>query len=243
MSSSQAAPTPQYSYVGQELELFALATNWKAYFRSQLAEVLLGDVLEVGAGLGETARHLIDGRQRSWLALEPDPRLAARLIDWVAATPLTPKPSVQIGTIADVNAASRFDAIIYIDVLEHIENDQSEVSCAAELLRPGGHLIVLSPAFNLLFSAFDESVGHYRRYTKASLAAIMPPSLRRRRLVYLDSVGFLASFANKALLRQSLPSARQLRLWDRVMVPASRVLDPVLGRRFGRSVLAVYERA
>ena len=244
MSSSQTTPTPQqYNYVGKELELFARATNWKAYFRSELADVLVGDVLEVGAGIGETARHLLDGRQRSWLALEPDPRLASKLGDWIAATKVAPKPSVKIGTIKDLNADSRFDTIIYIDVLEHIENDQSELSLAAELLRPGGHLIVLSPAFQQLFSAFDESVGHYRRYTKASLAGIMPPSLRRRRLVYLDSVGYLASFANKALLRQSLPSRRQLTLWDRVMIPASRVLDPLIGRRFGRSVLAVYARA
>jgi SAM-dependent methyltransferase len=242
MNSSQDALAHSYSYVGNELELFAEAVHWKRYFRSAIADRLVGDVLEVGAGIGETARHLLDGRQRSWLCLEPDERLGTRLRAWAEAGDVAPLPTVQIGTTADLDPSSRFDTILYIDVLEHIEDDRAEMARAAELLAPRGALIVLSPAFQQLFSDFDRSVGHFRRYTRASLAEVMPPSLRRVRLRYLDSVGFLASLSNRALLRQALPTRRQIALWDRVMIPASRVLDPLLARSFGRSVLAVYER-
>jgi len=242
MNSSQDALAHSYSYVGNELELFAEAVHWKRYFRSAIADRLVGDVLEVGAGIGETARHLLDGRQRSWLCLEPDERLGTRLRAWAEAGDVAPLPTVQIGTTADLDPSSRFDTILYIDVLEHIEDDRAEMARAAELLAPRGALIVLSPAFQQLFSDFDRSVGHFRRYTRASLAEVMPPSLRRVRLRYLDSVGFLASLSNRALLRQALPTRRQIALWDRVMIPASRVLDLLLARGFGRSVLAVYER-
>ena len=242
MNSSQDALAHSYSYVGNELELFAEAVHWKRYFRSAIADRLVGDVLEVGAGIGETARHLLDGRQRSWLCLEPDERLGTRLRAWAEAGDVAPLPTVQIGTTADLDPSSRFDTILYIDVLEHIEDDRAEIARAAELLAPRGALIVLSPAFQQLFSDFDRSVGHFRRYTRASLAEVMPPSLRQVRLRYLDSVGFLASLSNRALLRQALPTRRQIALWDRVMIPASRVLDPLLARGFGRSVLAVYER-
>ena len=242
MNSSQDALAHSYSYVGNELELFAEAVHWKRYFRSAIADRLVGDVLEVGAGIGETARHLLDGRQRSWLCLEPDERLGTRLRAWAEAGDVAPLPTVQIGTTADLDPSSRFDTILYIDVLEHIEDDRAEMARAAELLAPRGALIVLSPAFPQLFSDFDRSVGHFRRYTRASLAKVMPPSLRRVRLRYLDSVGFLASLSNRALLRQALPTRRQIALWDRVMIPASRILDPLLARSFGRSVLAVYER-
>jgi len=242
MNSSQDALAHSYSYVGNELELFAEAVHWKRYFRSAIADRLVGDVLEVGAGIGETARHLLDGRQRSWLCLEPDERLGTRLRAWAEAGDVAPLPTVQIGTTADLDPRSRFDTILYIDVLEHIEDDRAEMARAAELLAPRGALIVLSPAFQQLFSDFDRSVGHFRRYTRASLAEVMPPSVRQVRLRYLDSVGFLASLSNRALLRQALPTRRQIALWDRVMIPASRVLDPLLARGFGRSVLAVYER-
>ena len=243
MNSSQDTPARPYSYVGSELELFAEALHWKRYFRSAFADRLVGDVLEVGAGIGETARHLIDGRQRSWLCLEPDARLASKLRAWAAGSTVAPRPTVQIGTTLDVDPQSRFDTILYIDVLEHIEDDRAEMSRAAELLARRGTLIVLSPAFQHLFSEFDRSVGHYRRYTRASLAAVMPASLRQVRMRYIDSVGFMASLANRALLRQELPTRRQIALWDRVMIPASRVLDPLIAHSFGRSVLAVYERA
>ena len=54
MSSLQDTPARPYSYVGSELELFADAVHWKRYFRSAFADRLVGDVLEVGAGIGET---------------------------------------------------------------------------------------------------------------------------------------------------------------------------------------------
>lgn len=49
-------------------------------------------------------------------------------------------------------AALAFDTIIYIDVLEHIEDDREELNRAASHLRPGGHLIILSPAHQKLFT-------------------------------------------------------------------------------------------
>ena len=243
MSQPGSANPSPYEYVGEELDLFALAVNWKQYFRSQLAGFIRGDVLEVGAGIGETTRHLCDGRQRSWLCLEPDAQLAARLESNIAGARLTPTPRVRVGTLADLDAASRFDAILYIDVLEHIEHDAEELQRAAALLGAGGCIVVLSPAFGFLYSEFDRAVGHFRRYTKQSLAVAFPKSLRRRELKYLDGVGFLASLANRVLLHQSVPSRQQIELWDRRMIPVSRHVDGITQHFFGRSVLAVYERA
>jgi 2-polyprenyl-3-methyl-5-hydroxy-6-metoxy-1,4-benzoquinol methylase len=243
MSQPGSVTQSGYEYVGEELDLFALAVNWKRYFRSQLADVIRGDVLEVGAGIGETTRHLCDGRQRSWLCLEPDAQLAARLESSIARGGLSPTPRVQIGTLADVDSEARFDAILYIDVLEHIEHDAEELGRAAALLGRGGCIVVLSPAFGFLYSEFDRAVGHFRRYTRRTLAAAFPASLRRRQLRYLDGVGFLASLANRMLLHQSIPSRQQIELWDRRMIPVSRLVDGLFQRWFGRSVLAVYQRA
>ena len=88
-------------------------------------------------------------------------------------------------------------------MLEHIEDDAAEVRRAAEALAPGGHLLALSPAQPWLFSPFDAEIGHFRRYTKKSFAALAPPGLTAVKLVYLDSVGMAASLANRLLLRSS----------------------------------------
>jgi SAM-dependent methyltransferase len=232
--------SPTGQYVGEELELFARAENWKRYVGSLLRPSLAGDVLEVGAGLGATTRHLCDGSQRAWLCLEPDGAMAARLAELVARGELPACCRARAGTVRDLPPDSRFDAILYVDVLEHIEDDAAELVRARRALRPGGSLIVLAPAHGWLYSPFDRGIGHYRRYTRRSLAKLAPPGLRLLLLRYLDSVGLLASAANRFLLRKTLPTARDIARWDRLMVPLSRRLDPWLGFRVGKSVVGIW---
>src|SRR6185503_3856669 len=128
-------------------------------------------------------------------------------------------------------AQPSFDTILYIDVLEHIEDDRRELERAACRLKPGGRIIVLSPAHGWLYSPFDKAIGHCRRYTTTMLRELTPPALRIEKAFYLDSVGLLASSANRLLLKQSMPRPKQLKVWDKLMVPCSRLLDPITGHR------------
>jgi hypothetical protein len=72
------------------------------------------------------------------------------------------------------------------------------------------------------------------------MAALEPVGTSHVRTFYLDAIGMLASAGNRALLRQGHPTKRQIALWDRVMVPLSRVVDPLLGHRVGKSVVSVW---
>jgi SAM-dependent methyltransferase len=230
---------------GGELELFAEARRWKRYFTDVLAPHLRGHVLEVGAGLGSTLRALSRAAAvEAWTALEPDPELRAQLEDVareVAAARGIPVRAFG-GTLGELPAGERFDAVVYVDVLEHIADDRAELARAHQRLRPGGRLLVLAPAHATLFSEFDRQVGHHRRYDRTSLAALSPAGARLVELRYLDSVGLLASLGNRLLLRAPLPSPAQIRLWDGWMVPASRILDPLSLGRLGKSIVAVWER-
>lgn len=231
------------SYVGSELELFEAAVTWKSYVRDQIAPHLGPVVIEVGAGIGSTTRALITGRHERWTCLEPDPEMAARIERSVAEGTLPAFCEAATGTLSGhETAAEPVDAILYIDVLEHIENDAEEVRLASRLLRPGGRLVVLAPAHQWLYSPFDEAIGHHRRYSRSSLSALTCEGLRLTTLRSLDAIGLLASAGNRFLLRDAHPTAAQIRIWDRVLVRASRVVDPVLGYRLGKSVLAVWER-
>jgi hypothetical protein len=126
--------------------------------------------------------------------------------------------------------------------LEHLDDDRGELKRASQFLNSGGRLIVLSPAHNWLFSPFDAAIGHRRRYTRQSLAAVAPPGIKRLALRYLDAAGLPTSLMNRLLLRQSMPTAKQLWFWDRYLIPISRVLDPVLAYRIGKSVLGVWAK-
>ena len=229
-------------YVGRELELFATAHHWKSYLRDRISPFLGKSVLEVGAGIGGTTKLLASSSQRQWVCLEPDPALAEELERKITNRELPSACTVRIGTVSDLPSEERFDSIIYIDVLEHIEGDAAELRAAAPHLAPGGHIVVLSPAHQWLFSEFDSSLGHFRRYTAETLRAAGPGELKLARMEYLDSVGVIASGANRLLLRSGMPTASQVALWDRVMVPVSRVIDPLFGRRIGKSILGVWRK-
>src|SRR5215469_16728342 len=147
-----------FSYIGGELDIFAHALRWKAYWAHCIRRWVKGDVLEVGAGLGVNIVPLQNCDVTSWLCLEPDPKLVARLAKAVAGVP---NCSVRTGTVVSLTGCE-FDSLLYIDVLEHIQSDREELAQAARLLRREGHLIVLSPAHQFMYSDFDTAVGHYR---------------------------------------------------------------------------------
>ena len=231
----------EFHYVGTELDVFAHATKWKSYVQTILQTYLRGDVLEVGSGIGAATQLLNDGTPGRWLCLEPDRRLAGRIRGNLR--PGVENCEVVVGTLSDLRSSEDFDAILYMDVLEHIEDDKSELAQAAKHLKPNGSLLVLAPAFPWLYAPFDEAIGHFRRYTKHSLRAAAPAGLTEVRVNYLDSMGMLVSAGNRLFLRSATPSAGQIRLWDRLLVPLSKVVDPIVAHSFGRSILAVWRRA
>jgi protein-L-isoaspartate O-methyltransferase len=229
-----------FAYIGSELELFAHARHWKAYLRSHLEPFLGQRVLEVGAGTGNTTKVLCASARERWVCLEPDAQLGAQLRSAIRAGELPPWCQVIVGTLAELPRRQQFDTIIYIDVLEHIEDDCRELARAISYLQAGGHLIVVAPAHRWLFTAFDRAIGHVRRYTKGSLQAVIPQDLALVCCRYVDSCGLLASLANRLVLRQSMPTVPQIVWWDRRLVPLSRWLDRLCGYRVGKSVLGVW---
>jgi SAM-dependent methyltransferase len=227
-----------YTYIGSELELFRAAKNWKDYYYRMIRHHLGAEILEVGAGIGGTTQILCRANHLRWVCLEPD----SNLIDGLKAEPNLPIGcEIQQGSLAELPEGEGFDTILYIDVLEHIEDDLAEVQRAATHLKPGGCLIVLAPAHQWLFSPFDRSIGHYRRYNRTMLEALTPPGLTLVSLKYLDSVGLLASLSNR-FLKQRMPTSGQIKLWDTWMVPLSKVVDPIVGYRIGKSILSVWRK-
>jgi 2-polyprenyl-3-methyl-5-hydroxy-6-metoxy-1,4-benzoquinol methylase len=229
-------------YVGQELEVFQHALNWKAYWKRQIQPYIGCKVLEVGAGIGGTTRVFCDDRFDLWTALEPDPQMMAELHAAKERGEFPDWCEFRQGTVANLGAAERYDTVLYIDVLEHIEDDRGELERVAEHLEPGGHLIVLSPAYPFLYTAFDEAIGHHRRYTRSSLRALTPASVMVRHIFYLDAIAVGLSLGNKLMLRSPQPSFQQILFWDRAIVPLSRWVDPLLLYSIGRSVIGVWQR-
>jgi SAM-dependent methyltransferase len=235
-------PVNDREYPGTELELFEEARRWKRYFGSFLHGYLQGRVLEVGAGRGGTTLILCDGKQDSWVCLEPDETLAEVIQGRIGRGVLPACCRAQKGTLDDLDPEIRFDLILYVDVLEHIPEDRRELEKAAGFLRERGNLVVIAPAHERLKSLFDLHVGHYRRYSKETIKKITPAPMDIVSLHYLDSIGFVCSLFNRHILRREKPTRGQILFWDKCLVPLSGYLDPLLQYALGRSLLAVWRK-
>jgi SAM-dependent methyltransferase len=197
-------------------------------------------IAEIGAGIGANVTLLGQAGQE-WTCVEPDATLAARIDARVRAGGFAFPCRVATGTCADIETET-YDSVLHIDVLEHISDDKQEMDIAAQRLRPGGHLITLSPAHPFLYSPFDAAIGYHRRYTRATVVDLTPPTLKAVRVRYLDSVGLMASLSNRLVLKSAHPKLSEVHLWDRFMVPLSRLVDPITGYRAGKSILCVWRR-
>lgn len=229
-----------YTYIGNELTVFKHAYQWRSYFKTFLVPFLGSNILEVGAGIGTVTKALCEGHQQRWVCLEPDKTLTSQLLLAHRNGDLPSCCEIICGTIQSLSISYIFDTIIYIDVLEHIFDHSKELCFAADKLEKDGHLILLSPAFNFLFSKFDNSVGHYRRYSANSLAVLTPPNLKLLKMHYLDSIGFFLSLANKFFFKACTPTNRQIVVWDSIGIPISKFLDRFLRYSLGKSIISIW---
>ena len=219
------------------------ATNYRDWIFDLARPHLMGAerILEVGAGSGTFTELL--AQVASTLSLEPGPSGFAALSARFSGR--SDIEVVKAGTDDLVRVADgrRFDAAFLSNVLEHIEDDVTALDSIRKVLRPGGRVIVFSPAFDLLYSRFDATVGHHHRYRRHVLAERM----RRAgfdivEAKYVNSVGFLTWLVYVRVLGRSPADVRAVRAFDRLVVPGLRAVEARLKPPFGQSVLVVGER-
>ena len=223
-------------YTGTDnLEVMAEAVNYNAFLHAQVAaRARKGDrILDFGAGIGTFARELAR-RGHAVACLEPDAAQAQRLVDDGLRV---------VGDLAELPEAS-LDYIYTLNVLEHIDDDGAALRAIASRLRPGGRLLAYVPAFQVLYSSMDRKVGHVRRYRREGLARVVRDAgLDNVVARYVDSLGFLAALAYRVVGNDDgTIDRRALRTYDRFVFPASRVLDRLAGRWFGKNVLLTAEK-
>src|SRR6185312_8193629 len=95
-----------------------------------------------------------------------------------------------------------YDAVVALNVLEHIPDDVGALRSFTRLLRPGGAVVLIVPAFPIAMSAFDRAIGHQRRYRKHTLrAAVQAAGLQLEVIRHVNGPGLLAWIVGMRLLR------------------------------------------
>lgn len=136
------------------------------------------------------------------------------------------------------------DTVLCLNVLEHIERDVDCLQWIRQAVRPTTQAVFLTPALPFLFGFMDDDAGHFRRYTRRSLArAFDSAGWRVGRAFYMNPVGGVGWFVQNRLLPRGdqhldSPSVNaSIEVFDRYCVPLTRLLDPLCARVFGQSVV------
>ncbi len=231
---------PPVEYPGNELAAMAAAGNYYRWIFNQFRPFIGRRILEVGAGLGTFSSHLLDCQPDQLWLIEPAPNLVthlqARFVSYTTVRVLQ-------GDLLDaqeVLASNVVDTIISVNVLEHIEDDQSALQIMKELLSNKGHLLLFVPALPCLYNSLDAAFGHHRRYRKQDLmhkltaAGLLPIHSR-----YVNMIGMLGWWYSGAVRKQRNLSVSAVGFYDRYVIPATMALESRLSPPYGQSLLAI----
>ena len=139
-------------------------------------------------------------------------------------------------------AGQRFDTIICLNVLEHVEDDRGSLVAIRAMLAPGGRLVLLVPALPAIYGTMDRELGHHRRYQRAALADLLRSTgFNVAHTEYFNLAGVPGWWLAGRVLRRPMIPAGSLKLYD-VLVPLFR-LERLLPWRVGQSLIAIGEAA
>ncbi|MDX2249017.1 MAG: methyltransferase domain-containing protein [Bacteroidia bacterium] len=230
----------------ETLETIAAAHRFNRWmFQTVAANLVPGNVLEVGSGIGNISREFLnagydltvsDIRENYCGYLEENLTGYKNLRDIVKLDLVHPDFEKVYSPFL-----GKYDNLYALNVIEHIEDDILALHNCGKLVRPGGRIVILVPAYQSLYNKFDENLFHFRRYTRTTLSALFVknklPVLKAFHFNFIGILGWY--FSGNILKKETIPSG-QMNLYNK-LVPIFRLIDRVVGRQVGLSVIVVGE--
>lgn len=223
-------------YFGKDLEAMSSAVNYTRWILEHFQPFLGKNVAEVGAGTGNFSRYLVDCGVERLLAFEPSDNMYPILAQRFAGNSKIVTSKAYFDGGQHRNA---FDSILYVNVLEHIEDDVAAMQGAHQALAPGGHILVFVPALQFLYSELDRQVGHFRRYSKKELVRVVSAAgFTIRKVRYFDLAGIIPWYIAFVLLKQTATSGN-VSLYDKLVVPLMKRVEKIVPPCTGKNLLLV----
>ena len=216
------------------------APRYRQWEFDLVAPFLGRTVLEVGSGFGYFAEKLAEAGLDRLVLSDPDQRCVASLRRRYAD-----RADVEVVKVAlpgRLDIGDPVESAVAMNVLEHIDDDAQALREVAAVIVPGGRIVLWVPAYMQLYGAFDRKIGHFRRYTPATISATVERAdLSVRHVRPVNMLGAIAWWLAIRRARAGRPHPKLVWLYDNLVVSASRTLEKLVRPRFGQSVLCVAE--
>jgi SAM-dependent methyltransferase len=218
----------------------SFARNYRRWILGEFMPYLRGSVAEVGAGTGSFSTLLLGSGIERLTAFEPSQNMYPLLAE---AVRLHARATAVQDYFGKESGGRSYDAIVYVNVMEHIEDDAGELANVRRALALNGHLLIFVPALPWLYSDLDRQLGHFRRYTKSGLVDLVQRAgLSVVKAKYFDLAGIAPWYVSHTVLGHSLTPGR-VALFDRTVVPLMSLVERLVPPPIGKNVLLVATRA
>lgn len=228
------------------LQVISRASHFNKWMYESFRNQLKGNVLEIGSGIGNISR----------LAMNDDFSLTLsdynpEYLEWLKkefSGAKKVKEILQIDLLhkrfeVEYNRLHEsYDSIFMLNVIEHLEDDAGAIEHCLFMLKPGGHLVILTPAYQWLYCNFDKELGHYRRYTVEYLVTLLQKKemtvIQKQYFNFAGIAGWL--FFGK-LLNRKLIGSGEMNLFDN-LVPVAKWLDKFFSGKAGLSIIITAQK-
>lgn len=225
---------------GEEtLESMGQAIWYNNWTMKKIVPYLKSDVLEVGCGIGNFTRTLTD-YGRVW-AIDIKESYISQLKKSAGS-----KMNVGLGDIEKGKYffdKRKFNSIVCLNVLEHIDNDNQALKNLYQLLSSNGVLIMIVPSHPFLYGSIDRLIGHYRRYTKEDVGEKLKLAgfniIKSRRLNFLGAIGW---FISGKILKEEKVKEGKIKLFN-ILAPFILPIEDWIEPLFGTSILVIAQKS
>jgi len=226
--------------ISLSLDLLKDTYNYNHWIYSFLRPFIGNVVFEVGAGTGNLTRFFLPVEKL--YCLEPDPAFCALLKKLAAVHLNMTVIEESLEAYCLKQSVQQIDTVVCVNVLEHISDDFDAVQKMANLLKPGGKLLLYVPATTWAYGAIDKNLGHYRRYSKHRLINIAAESkLRVRRIKHVNFIGAFGWWWSSRVCKEKDIAPEKARLVDR-FVPYLSAFERIFPMPVGQSIFAALEK-
>lgn len=213
------------------------ARNYRRFEFDTVAPHVGRTMLEVGSGLGDFAEQFLDRVDRLVVS-DGDPYCVKHLAARFAGQPKV--KVIDFMLPAAVPLVEPVDTVVAMNVLEHVVEDVAALRELARVVTPAGRIVIWVPGYMQLYGDFDRKVGHVTRYTPKTLrATVTAAGLDIEVLKPINLLGGIAWWAAVRVGKVGAPRPRIVRIYDRLVVPTTRVLERLIRPPFGQTVFCV----
>jgi len=226
----------------ETLDIISTAEKFNRWMYEEIKPHLKGRVLELGSGTGNISRLVLEDKFNTVLSDYNNTYLHDLKKKFSGYPNLEKILSIDLQDPQfeknNESLREKFDSIFLLNVIEHLKDDVAAVANCRYMLKPGGHLILLAPAWRFLFCGLDKNLGHYRRYNVHSLGHLLAENkLSVIEKKYFNLAGISGWYIWGKILRKQQLGRSSMNLFNR-FVPFFRLADRIFLKKIGLSAIA-----